>query len=105
MNPFDLLKNMKNIQEEVGKMQGQLSNITAEGVSGAGMVKITINGHFEIVDIAIEKDIIDKGAGKILEDLIKSAFNVALENIKAKIQAESMANFNPSDLAKMFGKE
>ncbi|MBN2650813.1 MAG: YbaB/EbfC family nucleoid-associated protein [Spirochaetales bacterium] len=103
MNPFDLLKNMQNIQEEVSKMQAKLAGVTAEGVSGGGMVKVVLNGHFEIVELVIEKDIIDKDASVILQDLIKAAFNVAMANIKEKIQQESMGSFNPSDLSSMFG--
>ncbi len=90
MNPFELLKNMKGIQENVKKMQDNLPNITATGSAGAGMVEVTINGKFIVTKVAIEEDIVDPKDITTLQVLVMSAFNDASAKIQQKIQEEGM---------------
>ena len=95
MNPFELLKNMKGIQENVKKMQEMLPTITATGSAGAGMVEVTINGKFIVTDIHIEKDIVDPNDLGTLQVLLSSAFNDASAKIQQKIQSEGMKYAGP----------
>ncbi len=87
MNPFDLLKNMQNIQQT---MQTKLDTIKCSGTSGAGMVEITINGRMEVLSIHIDKDIIDPMDPKTLEVLIASAFNAAVAEVQEILKKEAM---------------
>ena len=48
-NPFDLLKNANNLQAQFQKAQEELKEITETGSSGGGIVKVTLNGTFEVV--------------------------------------------------------
>ena len=48
-NPFDLLKNPAALKEKLEQVQENLKNITATGSSGGGLVKVTLNGKFEMV--------------------------------------------------------
>ena len=89
MNPFDMMKNMKDLQKNVDKMKSQLETIFATGSSGAGMVEITINGKYVITDIKIDKAIVDPEDVNTLQVLIAAAFNNASENLQKKLQEES----------------
>lgn len=95
MNPFELLKNMKGIQENVKKMQEMLPSITATGSAGAGMVEVTINGKFVVTGIHIDKDIVDPEDVATLQVLMSSAFNDASAKIQQKIQSEGMKYASP----------
>ena len=55
MNPFELLKNAQAIKEQMTRMQDILPTIQATGNAGAGMVTITLNGKFTVVDVTIEE--------------------------------------------------
>lgn len=90
MNPFELLKNMKGIQENVKRMQDLLPTITATGSAGAGMVEVTINGKFIVTDVHIEKDIVDPEDVETLQVLLTSAFNDASAKVQQKIQSEGL---------------
>lgn len=90
MNPFDLLKNMKGIQENVKRMQDILPTITATGSAGAGMVEVTINGKFIVTSVKIEEDVVDPSDVQTLQVLITSAFNDASTKIQQKIQDEGL---------------
>ena len=50
-----LMKNLPKIREEMDKLQGKLSQITAEGDAGAGMVKVRVNGHMEVVGLQAQR--------------------------------------------------
>ena len=45
INPFELLKNAQNLQQQFGKVQEDLKTLTATGASGGGIVKLTVNGQ------------------------------------------------------------
>ncbi len=89
MNPFEMMKNMKDLQKNVDEMKSQLETIFATGTSGAGMVEITINGKYNITDIIIDKTIVDPEDVNTLQVLIAAAFNSASENLQKKLQEES----------------
>lgn len=89
MNPFDMMKNLKDLQKNVDQVKSQLENIFATGNAGAGMVEITINGKYVITDIKIDKTIVDPEDVNTLQVLIAAAFNDASQKIQAKIQEES----------------
>ena len=84
-NPFDLLKNPAALKEKLEQVQENLKNITATGSSGGGLVKVTLNGKFEMVDIQIDPIAVDPRDVKMLQDLIIAAIHQATENIQEKI--------------------
>ena len=90
MNPFDMLKNFKDIQSQASEMQDKLKDIVAIGSAGGGMVVVEINGAFEIQRVNIEKSIVDPDDVKMLEDLVFAAFSQATSEIREKIKAETM---------------
>jgi len=105
MNPFDMMKNMKDLQKNVDKMQSQLENTYATGNSGAGMVEITINGKYTITDIKIDRAIVDPDDVDTLQVLIAAAFNSASQNLQDKLKAESAKLAGGlGDLGNLFGQ-
>jgi DNA-binding YbaB/EbfC family protein len=103
MNPFDMMKNMKDLQKNVDKMKSQLETIFATGNAGAGMVEITINGKYTITDIKIDKAIVDPEDVNTLQVLIAAAFNNASENLQGKLQEESTKM--AGSFGNMFGQD
>ena len=45
MNPFEMMKNLGNMKEQLQQAQSKLVDITASGSSGGNMVKVTLNGR------------------------------------------------------------
>ncbi|MBQ3025811.1 MAG: YbaB/EbfC family nucleoid-associated protein [Spirochaetaceae bacterium] len=100
-NPFDLLKNPAALKEQLNKMQENLKNITATGSSGGGLVKVTLNGKFEMVDIQIDPIAVDPRDVKMLQDLIIAATHQATDNIQEKITGAG--NLAGMDMSNLFG--
>jgi hypothetical protein len=93
MNPFDMFKNMQNIQSQMQQMQTKLSQIRATGSSGGGMVEVTVNGKMEVQAIQIAPEVVDPSDIKTLEVLVAAAFNAAVQNVQdiLKTEAASLA--------------
>ena len=88
INPFDLLKNAKQIQEQMGAFQEKLGNIQALGFSGGGMVEVELNGRMEVQEVRISPELMEGGDRELLQDLVAAAFNNAMEKIREAINRE-----------------
>jgi DNA-binding YbaB/EbfC family protein len=84
-----MLKQAQKLQEEMKKSQERLANEECIGESGAGLVKVTMNGRHEVKRVEIDPSLMadDK---EMLEDLIAAACNDAARRVGEKAQ-ESMA--------------
>ena len=87
----DLMKLMKQageIQGRMQKLQEELAALEVEGQSGAGLVRVTLNGKMEARGIKIDPSLIKPGEGEMLEDLILAAFQDAKGKAETAVQAK-----------------
>ena len=80
-----LLKQAKDMQEQIEEAQSQLSELIIEADSGGGMVSVKVNGKQEIIELNIDPDAISEDK-EMLEDLIISAMNKALSKSRSDSQ-------------------
>lgn len=109
---FDIMNIMSKVKEAQAKIkekQEQLVYLTTEAESGAGMVKVKVNGHRRVVDIAIDDSLVTPDDKEMLKDLIVAATNKALEDIDQMVKVEMkkategmMPNIPGMDLGNMF---
>lgn len=88
MNPFDILKNSQAIKEQVSKVQEELKLLEVTGSSGGGIVKVTMNGHFEIKSVYLDPIVIDPREIPMIQDLIVAASHDAMTKIKEQIESK-----------------
>ncbi|GIR04889.1 MAG: nucleoid-associated protein [Candidatus Pelagibacterales bacterium] len=89
MNNFNnMIKQAQDLQKKMAEAQEKVETLEAEGISGGGIVKITINGKNNVTSVNIDETAIDKNEKEILEDLIVAAFNDARDKIQRKIADE-----------------
>ena len=84
-NMSKLLKQAKDMQEQIEQAQSQLSELVIEADSGGGMVSVKVNGKQEIIELNIDTDAMSEDK-EMLEDLIISALNKALSKSKSDSQ-------------------
>lgn len=81
------------MQSQLMNAQQQLAETEIEGSAGGGLVKVTISGQGELIDVAIAKEAIDPGdpaeTASTLADLILAASRDAYRAL-ADVQAEAM---------------
>ena len=88
---MDLMKMMKQAQELQGrmqKMQEELTGLEVEGQSGAGLVKIKLNGKLDVRGLKIDPSLIKPEDAEMLEDLIVAAFQDAKAKAEAAVQVK-----------------
>jgi len=81
----NLMRQAQQMQENMQKAQAELAGIEVTGESGAGMVKVTLNGHHEAKKVSIEPKLLGEDKD-MLEDLLTAAFNDAVRKIAARTQ-------------------
>lgn len=85
----DMMKQVAKMQQKMEEIQAQLAEERVEGSAGGGMVKAIANGNQEIIEIKIEKEVVNPDDVEMLEELVVSAVNQAREKA-AELQAQSM---------------
>jgi hypothetical protein len=84
----EVMKQVKRAQELVQKKQEELAALRVEATSGGGMVKVVANGREEIIDIQIDKEVVNPEEVDMLEDLILAAIKEAQTKAKEAAQKE-----------------
>ena len=85
---MNLMGKAKEMQAKFQAMQEEIAGMEMEGQSGAGAVKVTLSGKFEMRSLRIEPSLFKEDQVEILEDLIVAAANDAKAKIDAHLQAE-----------------
>lgn len=70
----DLMKQAQAMQERMQEMQKEIGSMEITGESGAGLVRITVNGLHEARRVQIDESLLSEDKD-VLEDLIAAAFN------------------------------
>lgn len=88
MNPFDMLKNIQQMKDQLKSVQEELQELTATGSSGGNIVNVTINGKFEIISVRLDPLCVDPRDVTMLQDLIIAAHHDAMSKIQEAIKAK-----------------
>lgn len=83
-----LMKQAQQMQDKMNKIQNEIADLEVIGKSGAGLVKVTMNGVYNCRNIKLNSDLMSDDK-EVLEDLIAAAFNDAVRKI-SEIQKEKM---------------
>lgn len=88
----NMIAQIQQLQQEMEAAQSSLSEITVEASAGGGVVNVVANGQQEIVSITLKPEVVDPDDVDMLQDLILSAVNQALD------QSRQMASERMSGL-------
>ena len=87
-NMGDLMKAAQAMQARMSEAQDKLRLLEVEGQSGAGAVRIAMNGEGKIVRVRIDAMAAGPDDVGMLEDLILAAANDAKTKLDAKVADE-----------------
>ncbi|MDY3128108.1 MAG: YbaB/EbfC family nucleoid-associated protein [Corynebacterium sp.] len=73
----EILAQAARVQAELQKAQEELLAAKVEGEAGNGLVKVTMTGGAELVDLTIDKSVVDPEDVETLQDLIVGAIHNA----------------------------
>jgi hypothetical protein len=81
-----MMKQAQEIQGRMQRMQEELAALEVSGQSGAGLVKITLNGKGEMRSVKIDPSLLKPEDVEIVEDLVLAAFQDAKSKVEAEMQ-------------------
>ena len=87
-NLGDLMKQAQALQSRFQEAQERVTSLEAEGQSGGGMVRVTVNGKGMTKSVRIDPSLIDPKDAGMLEDLLVAAMNDARTKIDARVADE-----------------
>ncbi|MXV78560.1 YbaB/EbfC family nucleoid-associated protein [Candidatus Poribacteria bacterium] len=79
MKMNDLMKQAQQMQKRMLEIREELANQTVEATVGGGMVTAVVNGQQELVSLRITPEVVDPDDTEMLEDLLVSVVNQALQ--------------------------
>ncbi len=84
-----MMKKAAEIQSKVQAIQTELESVEVEGVSGGGVVRVTMSGKGDLKGVAIDASLLKPEDKEILEDLLVAAHADARKRSEA-VMAEKM---------------
>lgn len=113
MSMFDMMGMMgkvKDMQARMKEVKENVVHLTAEAESGAGMVKVKVNGIKQLISIDIDPSLLKESDRTVVQDLVVAAVNKAMTDIDVKVQEEFkektkglLPTIPGMDLGSMFG--
>jgi DNA-binding YbaB/EbfC family protein len=86
---FGLMKQAQAMQQKMADLQAELENVTVEGQSGGGMVRVTMTAKGAMRGVDIDASLLQPSEKEIVEDLIVTAHEDARRKGEAMV-AEKM---------------
>ncbi|MHB8916799.1 MAG: YbaB/EbfC family nucleoid-associated protein [Desulfocucumaceae bacterium] len=87
-NMQKMMKQVQKMQADMAKLQEELGGRTVESSAGGGVVKVVANGKQEVVSIEIKPEAVDPEDVEMLQDLILTAVNGALNQSREMVAGE-----------------
>ena len=82
-NLNQLMQQAQKMQQELAKAQEKLAEMEVTGESGAGLVKVTLNGRYAARRVEIDDSLVGDDKDK-LEDLVTAAINDAVGKVESQ---------------------
>ncbi len=82
-----IMKQAQKMQEDMQKAQEAVAKFEVTGESGAGLVKIAMNGSHDVKNVNIDASLMSEDK-EILEDLIAAAVNDAVRKVEKHSKEE-----------------
>ena len=81
----DIMMQARQMQESLQEAQKEMEKLTVDGVSGAGLIKVRMNGKHDVVSVVLDDSLFQEDK-PVIEDLIGAAVNDAVRKLEEKSQ-------------------
>ena len=79
----ELMKQAKQMQEQMQRAQQEVAKVVLVGEAGAGLVKVHMNGRHDVQKVELDEGLMGEDKD-VIEDLIAAAINDAVKKIEVK---------------------
>ncbi len=85
---LDMIKQARDLQKRLGLIQKKVERAELTATAGGGMVTATITGKLMVKKVEIEPQLFADGDRRMIEDLVASAINAAIEKAQRMMAKE-----------------
>ena len=78
----DMMNQAKALQESLSTIQEEIRNISVEGESGAGLVKVSVSGDSKVREVTLDPELLNEEK-RVIEELLAGAVNDAIDKLEA----------------------
>ena len=96
----DLMKQAQEMQQKMQQTREEMANREYEGQAGAGMVKITMTGRYDVRRVDIDDAVMNEPKD-MLEDLLAAAVNDAVKKVEES-NRDALGSLLPADFQMPF---
>ena len=88
MDMSALMQQAQQLQGRMQQMQEELAQKQVTSTVGGGMVSVTVNGRHQLLNISIDREVVNPDDVSMLQDLVAAAVNDAMAKAQEMIQQE-----------------
>ena len=99
---MDMKKMMRQAQQMQEKLQAELEEMRVSASVGGGMVTATVNGTKTLLELKIERGVVDPDDVEMLQDLVVSAVGEAVRRAEEQAQ-QKIGGMIPGGLGALGG--
>jgi len=81
-----MMQMASQLRDQLGLAQSEQATTEVTGEAGGGLVRVTMNGKYEVLKIDIDAKAVDVSDLHLLEDLLRAAFNQATTKIGSSMR-------------------
>ncbi|MBQ1267194.1 MAG: YbaB/EbfC family nucleoid-associated protein [Proteobacteria bacterium] len=83
-----ILKQAQKLQGQLGRLESDMKAKVVEASAGDGKVTAVVNGNRELIALNIDPSVLKSDNPELLENLVISAVNTALNNVREMVNHE-----------------
>ena len=87
-NLAGLMKQASQMQSKMAEMQAKMEAMEIQGMSGAGMVQVTLSGKGDLKRVKLDPKLLDPAEVEMVEDLLLAAHADARRKLEAQTAEE-----------------
>jgi DNA-binding YbaB/EbfC family protein len=83
-----MIRQAQKMQDQITELQEDIGARDFAATAGGGAVEVVVTGNKTVKSLTIKPEVVDPEDIEMLQDLIISAFNEAVNNVEATTEAE-----------------
>lgn len=83
-----MIRQAQKMQDEITVLQEEIENREFSATSGGGAVEVVVTGKKTVKSLTIQKEVVDPEDVEMLQDLVISAINEAINQVETTTETE-----------------
>jgi DNA-binding YbaB/EbfC family protein len=83
-----MVKQAMEMKTRMEELKERLGNETVEASAGGGMVKVVMSGKFDVLEVTIDREIVNPDDTEMLETLVRAGMNDAVQKVQELVKSK-----------------